>query len=66
LNAHFLPQVFTMFRVAFISLSDFAMSCAPHCLINIIMASRFSGVLQLTDLDDFIAPSQVKLGCVFD
>jgi len=30
------------------------------------MASRFSGVLQLTDLDDFIAPSQVKFGCDFD
>lgn len=27
------------------------------------MASRFSGVLQLTDLDDFITPSQVKDGC---
>jgi hypothetical protein len=27
------------------------------------MASRFSGVLQLTDLDDFITPSQVKGGC---
>jgi hypothetical protein len=26
------------------------------------MASRFSGVLQLTDLDDFITPSQVKDG----
>lgn len=24
-----------------------------------IMASHFSGVLQLTDLDDFITPSQV-------
>lgn len=27
------------------------------------MASRFSGVLQLTDLDDFIAPSQVNYVC---
>ena len=26
-----------------------------------IMASRFSGVLQLTDLDDFITPSQVYI-----
>lgn len=29
------------------------------------MASRFSGVLQLTDLDDFITPSQVKLKYLF-
>jgi len=25
--------------------------------------SRFSGVLQVTDLDDFIAPSQANLLC---
>jgi hypothetical protein len=32
------------------------------------MASRFSGVLQLTDLDDFITPSQVKadLNCTLN
>ena len=28
-------------------------------LYGIKMASHFSGVLQLTDLDDFITPSQV-------
>jgi len=29
------------------------------------MASHFSGVLQLTDLDDFITPSQVELLFLF-
>jgi hypothetical protein len=30
---------------------------------NAVMAFRFSGALQVTDLDDFITPSQVKDGC---
>ena len=30
------------------------------------MASKFSGALQLTDLDDFISPSQVEAELIYD
>lgn len=33
--------------------------CATLSSSEAVMASPFSGVLQLTDLDDFIGPSQV-------
>ncbi|RVE54968.1 hypothetical protein evm_000335 [Chilo suppressalis] len=33
-------------------------ACVVLCSAELIMASRFSGALQLTDLDDFITPSQ--------